>query len=157
MDKDQKLREQLVSLLKQGKAFNPMIDQLKSVHWKQTGKELQGFSHTIWEITEHIRLALHDLVEYSKDSYFQSPPWPEGYWPENSSPASEEEWKKSIEAIEKLMSEMINLVQNPENDLYEPFIANSEHNLLRQVTIAAEHTAYHAGQVAMLKAATARN
>ena len=156
MDHDQKLRNQLVKLLSQGNAFMPLFDQLDSVPFENTGVRVKGFAHTIWELTEHIRLALHDLVEYSKDSYYQSPPWPNGYWPENASLGSRKEWAESVEHINNLLNEMISMVKNASNDLLEPFKANKDHNLLRQATIIAEHAAYHSGQIAMLNKALQR-
>ncbi len=153
MNSDQKLRNHLVKLLEQGNAFTPLFEQLDSIPYENTGLRLSGFAHTIWELTEHIRLALHDLVEYAKDSYYQSPPWPDGYWPENAAPGTRKEWKESIEHIDNLLNEMINMVKDTSNDLFEPFKANADHNLMRQATIAAEHAAYHAGQIAMLKKA----
>jgi hypothetical protein len=156
MDTDKKLREQLVKLLKQGNAFSPLSKQFESIPYDVAGERIEGFSHTVWEITEHIRLALHDLIEYSKDSHFQSPPWPDGYWPKNPGPASQKEWVESVQQINDLIGEMIHMIQDPSNDLFEPFEANPDHNLLRQATIAAEHTAYHGGQVAMLSKAIER-
>ncbi len=148
--KDQKLRDQLVTMMRQGNAFTPLPDLLESIPYDVTGKQVEGFSHTVWELTEHLRIALHDLVEYSKDSHYASPPWPDGFWPDRPAPASEEAWQESIKQIKALTDEMICLVRNPANDLFEPFEANSEHHLLRQATIVAEHNAYHAGQIAMI-------
>ena len=156
MNNDQKLRNHLVKLLEQGNAFTPLLGQLNAVPYENTGLRLEGFAHTIWELTEHIRLALHDLVEYSKNSYYQSPPWPDGYWPENAAPGSRKEWSESIEHIDNLLNEMVNMVKDTSNDLFEPFKANAEHNLLRQATIAAEHAAYHGGQIVTLHKALQR-
>jgi hypothetical protein len=148
--KDQKLRDQLATMMRQGNAFTPLPDLLESIPYDVTGQKVEGFSHTVWELTEHLRIALHDLVEYAKDSHYASPPWPDGFWPDQPAPASEEAWQESIEQIKALTEEMICLVRNPANDLFEPFEANSEHHLLRQATIVAEHNAYHAGQIAMI-------
>lgn len=156
MDNTQQLRERLVKLLQQGSAFKPLPETLKTIPFEVTGQQMEGFAHTVWELTEHLRLALHDLVEYSKDSHFQSPPWPDGYWPKNPAPASEKEWQNSLQQINDLREEMIRMVQDTSNDLFEPFKANPDHNLLRQATIAAEHTAYHGGQIAMLSKAIER-
>jgi hypothetical protein len=151
METEQLIRKQLVSLIRQGNAFNPLANVLEDIPYKLTGKKIEGSDHTIWEITEHIRICLYDLVEYSKDSYFKSPPWPDGYWPEKTFPGSEKEWLESIERIKELTEEMIQMVQDPKRDLYEPFAANPSHHLLRQATIVAEHNAFHTGQLAMLK------
>jgi len=156
MDNEQKLRNQVVKLLEQGNAFMPVIEKLKSIPYKNTGVRAENFSHTIWELTEHIRLALHDLVEYSKDSHHQSPTWPDEYWPDKPEPGSREQWLESAEQINHLLNEMINMVHDSSNDLFEPFAANPEHHLFRQATIAAEHTAYHGGQIAMIDKAIQR-
>lgn len=153
MPDDQKLRDQLVKLMKGGNAFFPLPEVLDSTPYEITSKKPEGFVHTIWEITEHIRICLHDLVEYSKSSYFQSPPWPEGYWPKNTGPESKEEWESSVGHIKALLEEMIDMVLDSSNDLFKPFAANPDHNLLRQATIVAEHNAYHNGQIVLLRKA----
>lgn len=151
MSEDKKVRDQLVMLMKGGNAFIPLSEVLDSTPFEITGKKPEGFSHTIWELTEHIRICLHDLVEYSKNSYFQSPPFPEGYWPESTSPKSKEEWKDCVNHIKRLLNEMIERVSDPSIDLVEPFAANPNHNLLREANIVAEHNAYHAGQIVQLR------
>ncbi|MBS3770664.1 MAG: DinB family protein [Bacteroidales bacterium] len=152
-DSEQKLRDQLVTMIRQGNAFRSLPQLLDSISYEATGKQVEGFPHTVWELTEHLRIALHDLVEYSKDSHYQSPPWPEGFWPKHSKPRSSEEWKESVRHINDLMEEMVSLVQDPSNDLFQPFDAHPDHHLLRQATIVAEHNAYHGGQIAMLSKA----
>ncbi|MBS3808005.1 MAG: DinB family protein [Bacteroidales bacterium] len=151
-----KLREQLAALISQGNAFTPLPQLLDSIPYEVTGQQVEGFSHTVWELTEHLRIALHDLVEYSKDSHFQSPPWPDGFWPDEPGLASREGWDESVRQIKALQEEMIEMVLDPANDLFEPFVANPDHHLLRQATIVAEHNAYHAGQIAMLSKALGR-
>ena len=150
MENDHLLRNQLVRLIRQGNAFTALPQLLDTVPYEITGQRVEGFSHAIWEIVEHIRIALHDLVEYSKDSYYQSPPWPDGFWPEQREARSIEAWNNSEQHINALWEEMIDMLNNPANDLFEPFAANSGHNLLRQGTIVAEHNAYHGGQIAMI-------
>lgn len=151
------MRGQLAALIRQGNAFTPLPRVCESIPYEVTGQQVEGFSHTVWELTEHLRIALHDLVEYSKDSHYPSPPWPDGFWPDQPGPSSEEEWQESVRQIQALQQEMIEMVQNPENDLFEPFAANPNHHLLRQATIAAEHNAYHGGQIAMLSKAIQRS
>ncbi|MCF8335325.1 MAG: DinB family protein [Bacteroidales bacterium] len=152
-DQNKKLRDQLVTMISQGNAFRPLPQLLDSIPYEITGEQVEGFVHTVWELTEHLRIALRDLVEYAKDSYYQSPPWPEGYWPKYPEPRSKEEWQESIRHINDLIKEMIERVQDPSFDLFEPFAANPNHHLLRQATIVAEHNAYHAGQIALLSKA----
>ena len=149
-DREQILRNQLVTMIRQGNAFTPVPQLLDSIPYEITGKHIEGYGHTVWELTEHLRIALHDLVEYSKDSHYQSPPWPEGFWPGTPAPPSREEWEESVKRIKELMEEMVEMVQDPSNDLFEPFAANPNHHLLRQATIVAEHNAWHGGQIAVV-------
>ena len=134
-----------------GNAFIPLGRVLDSTPFEIVAVPVIGYPHTIWELTEHIRLALHDLVEYSKDSWYQSPPWPEGYWPEHRAPESQQTWLASVAEIKRLIGEMVELISDPEIDLYSPFEAYGKHHLLRQATIVAEHNAYHNGQIVMLR------
>ena len=152
-EEDQMLRDQLETMIRQGNAFRPLPQLLDSIPFDITGKQVEGYSHTVWELTEHLRIALHDLVEYSKDSHYQSPPWPEGFWPDHPKPGSKEQWQQSVNHINELMEEMIDMVQDPSNDLFEPFTANKNHHLLRQATIVAEHNAWHGGQIAVVSKA----
>jgi len=155
-EEDKKLRDQLVAMIRQGNAFRPLPQLLDSIPFEITGKQVEGYDHNIWELTEHMRIALHDLVEYSKDSRYQSPPWPEGFWPDHLKPRSKEEWQQSVKHINELMEEMIEMVDDPSMDLFEPFSANPDHHLLRQATIVAEHNAWHGGQIAVVSKAAGR-
>ena len=154
-EQEQKLRDQLEVMIRQGNAFRPLPQLLDSIPFDILGNQVEGFDHTLWELTEHLRIALHDLVEYSKDSH-QSPPWPEGFWPKNRGPRAKQEWQESIRHINELLEEIIEMVQDPSRDLFEPFSANPDHHLLRQATIVAEHNAWHGGQIALVKKAVER-
>lgn len=46
---------------------------------------------------------------------------------------------------------MVQLVQDPANDLFEPFGPGSGQNLLREAMLVAEHNAYHLGQIVVLR------
>ena len=52
------------------------------------GEVPPGFSHSAWELMEHLRIAFWDIVEFTRDARHKSPPWPKGYWPPTPGPAA---------------------------------------------------------------------
>src|SRR5580700_9411441 len=99
MNHDNALREHLVTLLR-GKGahadFNEVIEGLPP---RLRGKKPKGADHTPWELLEHLRIALWDLLEFSRDAHHKSPEWPVGYWPPTPAPPDEQAWDKSVGAF----------------------------------------------------------
>lgn len=147
---DALLREELTTLLWQGNAFVPMLQVLEKVPATMAGKVMPGYPHSIYSLTRHIHIALHDLLEYTTNPLFTSPPWPEGYWPEETAPRNEAHWHETIQNLSNCMARAGRLIQDSELDFWAPLPANARHHAFRQMTIAITHNAYHAGQVVML-------
>ena len=59
----------------------------------------EGAPHSAWELLEHIRIALEDIVRFSQSADYESPPWPKGYWPSSPAPKDEGEWHDCVRAI----------------------------------------------------------
>lgn len=150
MDAEEEARNHLINLMDGTQAhvaFEEVVNN--TIPFGLRGIMPEKMPYSIWHLVEHIRLAQHDLLEYSKDSFFQSPPWPEGYWPESKSPIDEEEWNNSLETIKKDFQEMQELIKT--QPLFEPFVNGSGHTLFRQAMLMAEHRTYHTGQLITLR------
>jgi hypothetical protein len=104
-------------------------------------------------LLEHIRLALADILEFSRDARHKSPPWPDGYWPKTAAPPSDGAWDKSIKAVEEHVEAMRKLVADPSHDLFAPLPHGTGQTLLREVLLAADHNAYHLGQLVLVRRA----
>lgn len=143
-------------LLEQMSGRNAHVDFYKSVEGlrlEELGQKPEGFDHSIWELVEHIRIAQHDILEFSRDPEYESPNWPEGYWPDKTSPADKKEWESSLETIERESKEMEELIKNPENDLLAPFPHGDGQTLFREAMLIVDHNAYHIGQIVQLRKA----
>jgi hypothetical protein len=151
MKQDQPLRNQLTKLLRSGQAFTPLADLLAGITAGEAGKMVPGLPYTLWQLIEHLRITLYDILEFSRDPAYQSPEWPAGYWPADAAPASAAELEKSIQTIAAGVEAMIRLVQDPARDLFEPFAHGQGQNLLREAMLVAEHNAYHLGQIVVLR------
>jgi DinB family protein len=145
------VREQVIKLLAGGQAHVTFEDVVKNFPAKLRGVKPKGVPHTAWELLEHIRIALWDILEFSRDAKHVSPSWPEGYWPKTQKPPSDAAWKKSVAAIRKHLAAMQKLVGNPKTDLNAKIPHGTGQTILREALLVADHNAYHIGQLLLVR------
>jgi DinB superfamily len=148
---DSVLRQQLLELLRGGSAHADLDTCLGQLPPALYGSKPNGAPYSAWELLEHLRLALHDLLVFSTDSHYLAPDWPEDYWPSAEAPGSPEQWQTSVNAIKADLAEFEKLIQNPETNLYAKIPWGDGQTLLREVLIAADHNSYHLGQIVLLR------
>jgi len=149
MPKDQhhQLRQQLADLLAGGNAHAKFEDVVDDIDPSVRGAKPDRFPHTAWMLLEHMRIAQWDILEFSRDSKHQSPPWPSGYWPKEEAPPDEAAWNKSIRQFRHNRKEMQALVRNPKTDLFARIAWGDGQTLLREALLVADHNSYHLGQL----------
>ncbi len=145
------VREQVIKLLQGGQAHVTLDDVVKDFPAKLRGIKPEGAPHTAWQLLEHMRIALWDILEFSRDAKHVSPAWPAGYWPKTDKPANDAAWKKSIASIKKDLLAMQKLVEDPKTDLYAKIPHGTGQNILREALLVADHNAYHIGQMLLLR------
>ena len=109
-----------------------------------------GSPHNAWQLLEHMRLALDDLLDFCENSNYLAPKFPEGYWPRNEKPSTDE-WDRSVAAVVAALKQFEDLVANHDSNLYAKIPWGDGQTLLREVLIAADHTSYHLGQFVLLR------
>jgi hypothetical protein len=147
MDEDAKLREQLAFHMSGRGAhidFDAAVDKLP---FDMTGKRVPNLTHTTWQLVYHLQIVQWDILEFCRNPSHVSPEYPSGYWPRDLAPTSEEQWLKAIASFQADLKDMIDLVKNPENDLFVPFPHGSGQNLLREAILVIDHNSYHIGQL----------
>lgn len=147
---DQALREHLVYLLKDGGAHAKFDDVIKNFPAEVRGKKIDNFPHTAWMLVEHMRIAQRDILEFSRNPKHTSPTFPDGYWPKTEAPPSAAAWAESIQSFRSDLKAMEELVSNPKTDLYAPIPWGDGQTVLREAMLAADHNAYHLGQLVTL-------
>ena len=145
------LREHIIYLLNGGGAHARFDDAVKNMPEELRGIRPEGFPHTAWMLLEHLRLAQWDILEFSRNSKYKSPEWPKGYWPKTEAPPSAAAWNKSIQQFRKDLKSMQDLVANPKTDLLAPIPWGDGQTILREALLAADHNAYHLGQLVDLR------
>jgi hypothetical protein len=148
---DAALRKHLVELLTGGHAHATFEQAVKDLPVELRGKTPKGAEHSPWQLVEHLRLAQSDILEFSRDAKHQSPKWPDGYWPKEKAPADEKAWDKSLRAFKKDLKEMSALVEDPKTDLFAKIPHGDGQTILREALLAADHNAYHIGQLVLVR------
>jgi uncharacterized damage-inducible protein DinB len=149
---DRVLREQLTTLLKGGQAHTPVGKAIAGFPEHLRGERPQGIPYSGWQLLEHMRIAVSDLLDFATNSEYREKKWPEDYWPKEAAPPSAEAWERSARALVADLDEFARLVHDPNSNLYDtiPWGKHGE-TLLREVLLAADHTAYHTGELIVLR------
>jgi hypothetical protein len=90
------LRSQLVELLREGQAHVKAESALANVGAQFRNVRPAPEVHSVWEELEHLRIAQEDILRYTIDPLWESPKWPDGYWPKASEKLSDEMWQASV-------------------------------------------------------------
>jgi DinB superfamily len=151
MPDDSSLRNHLLELLRGGQAHTTFDDAVKDMPLNLAGVRHPGAPYSAWELLEHIRFAQKDILEFSRSADYVSPKWPEGYWPKSPAPAGAREWTGSVDAVLRDRAAFEALVKDPANDLYRKFPWGDGQTLLRETLLIADHTAYHVGQLVLVR------
>lgn len=145
------LREQIAKQLNSHEAhagFDKAVDDLSP---DLRGKKPKGAPHSAWQLLEHIRIAQWDILEFTRNPEHKSPKWPEGYWPETTDPPDDAAWNHSIAQVKRDRKALQDLVRDPKHDLLAEIPGGTGQTLLREALLAADHLAYHVGELVFLR------
>lgn len=151
MPNDQALREHLIQLLDGGQAHATFDSAVRGFPLSKIGVQPKGLPYSGWQLLEHMRIAQHDIVEFSLSPDHVSPVWPGGYWPSSPAPERESHWTRSVRAVRKDLAEFQALVRDPKQNLYRKFPWGDGQTLLREALLIADHNSYHIGQLVLLR------
>ncbi|RPD40712.1 DinB family protein [Chitinophaga barathri] len=141
----------LKELLDGGHAHATFEQAVKGLPAKLQGQVPDGMPYSIWQLVEHIRITQLDILEFSRDPDYESPKWPEGYWPAERAPENAAAWEESIAQIARDRKTFTELLEAPEADLFTPFPHGTGQNLLREAMLIADHNSYHTGEIIVLR------
>ena len=143
---DKVLREALVEMLTKGNAHVTVDKALAGLEAALRARRPAESVHSVWEELEHMRLAQEDILRYTLDQGWESPDWPQGYWPA-AEPPDDAAWKASVAQFHADLEEVCALVRDPARDLTARLPQGQGRTYMRQVLLVADHNAYHLGQI----------
>ncbi len=147
------LVEQLLALLRGGQAHATFEEAVKDFPTEYRGTVPQGLPYSAWQLLEHLRITQRDILDFSAPPTggYQPIEWPAGYWPKSAEPPSAHAWDASVAEVRKDRETFEKLLSKPDADLYKPFRWGEGQNLLREALLIADHTAYHVGELILLR------
>jgi hypothetical protein len=151
MTAERSLRDLLAKVLDWESAHLRFDEAVKDFPPELRGVRPPGAPHSAWELLEHLRIALWDIVEFSRDGNHVSPEWPSGYWPPWPAPPSEAAWDQSVAAYRSSLRTLQAMAGDETNDLHARIPHGEGQTLLREVLLAADHNAYHLGQLVFVR------
>jgi hypothetical protein len=145
------LRDQLLALLDGGHAHMPFDMIVAEMPLGATNSKPPNFNYTPWHLLEHMRLAQHDILEFIRDPEYQSPPWPEGFWPPEDKTTDEAGWQRSVSRFQADLAAIRELVRSKDTDFFAPIPHARDYTIFREVLVVADHNAYHLGELITLR------
>jgi uncharacterized damage-inducible protein DinB len=110
-----------------------------------------GAPHSAWQLLEHMRLAQHDILDFSRNPNYKPMKWPDDYWPQADAPPHPSAWDASVQAFKDDARALDQLVNDTQHDLFAPLPHGDGQTLLREALLVATHNSYHLGQLVFLK------
>jgi len=142
---------ELTALLAGGNAHATLEQALADLPPALRNERVPEVPYTIWHLVEHLRIAQHDIVEFTLNPAHVSPEWPAGYWPARTAVVDEAGWQAALRALALDQQRFTDLLENPATDLTTPLAHGDGQNVLREALLIGDHAAYHIGEIILLR------
>jgi uncharacterized damage-inducible protein DinB len=152
MDALQQMRGLLARQLDWGEAHVGFERALADFPEESMGVVPPGFAHTGWQFLEHMRRAQADILDFCVNPGYVYPGSLDDYWP-GAAPSPGESWEDTVAAFSEDREALKRLALDESVDLFAPVpTARSEsQTVARGLILAADHNAYHLGQLVALR------
>jgi hypothetical protein len=148
---DRALRDHLLELLRGGSAHADLSTVLDDFPPELTGAKPKNVPYSPWQLLEHIRFTVTDLLLFSTDPKYVAPQWPDDYWPAKEAAPQRREWESSVSALKADLAAFEGIVQDSKSNLYAKIPWGEGQTLLREVLLASDHTSYHLGELVLMR------
>jgi uncharacterized damage-inducible protein DinB len=148
------LRDHLVRVLEWEDAHVGFDKVVAGIPRDKRGTRPAGLEHSAWQLVEHMRLAQEDILDFCVNAaYTRSMKWPDDYWPNDAAPPNENAWRVSITSYTRSRDELQQLAREVPDLTATVPTGEGHQTYLRAILLAADHTAYHVGQLVALRRA----
>ena len=151
MTDDLAIRDQLRRLLEWEDAHVGFDTAVASIPVKLRGTKPKGLPYSAWQLIEHLRIAQADILEFCRNPKYKELKWPDDYWPSKAAPPSTSAWDKSVRQFRKDRKALQQLATDASIDLGARIPHGSGQTYLRELLLAADHAAYHIGELVLLR------
>lgn len=151
MSVDAVLRDHLGRLLSWEDAHAGYDTAVAGIASDLQGIRPEGLPHSAWEIVEHLRITQHDILDFCRDPAYRERDWPADYWPPAPAPPDPDAWEASLRAYREDRRALQQLATDPSVDLAARIPHGSGQTYLRELILVADHSAYHVGQLVLVR------
>lgn len=151
MSTDKEIREHVSKVLDWGDAHADFEAVLDGIPPAQRGVQPDGLPYSAWQLLEHLRLAQLDIYDFCVNAKYTQMKWPDDYWPKSPEPPSDAAWDKSLEGYRRDLEKLQALAMDTSIDLTARIPHGEGQTYLRELLLVADHTAYHLGQLVLVR------
>ena len=144
-------RAQITKALDWGEAHVDFDAALEGLPADKRGVVPPGGQYSVWQLLEHMRIAQHDILDFSVNPNYKEMKWPDDYWPKSPEPPSSAAWDESIASFKRDREAVKQLVADPKIDLYAKIPHGSGQTYVREAFLIIDHNAYHLGQIVAVR------
>ena len=148
---DRALRDHLLELLRGGSAHADLATVVDDFPVELAGIRPKNVPYSPWQLLEHIRSTVSDLLSFSTDPKYTAPSWPDAYWPAKEPAPKPGEWENSVKALKADLTAFEGIVRDSKSNLYAKIPWGEGQTLLREVLLASDHTSYHLGELVLIR------
>jgi uncharacterized damage-inducible protein DinB len=145
------MRTQLAKALDWGEAHADFDAAVKDFPPALRGRRLEGLPYSAWQILEHLRIAQHDILDFSRNAKYKEMKWPDDYWPSSQKPPSSGAWDESVRAFKEDRQALQKLAADTSVDLEAKIPHGEGQTYMRELVLVIDHTAYHVGQLVLVR------
>jgi hypothetical protein len=151
MNDDSSVRDHLSRLLSWDDAHVSFDKALDGIPESLQSQRPSNLPYSLWQLVEHLRLAQHDILEFCRNPDYRELRFPDDYWPASAAPPSSAAWHESIRQVREDRDAFRRLAVDPKVDLTARIPHSSGQTVLRELLLVADHTAYHVGELVMVR------
>ncbi|MBJ6801908.1 DinB family protein [Geomonas propionica] len=151
MAADAAMRKELLALLQGGNAHFDFEEVLTDLPPESINAKAPNTHYSLWHFVEHLRIAQWDILEFIRNPAHRSPEYPAGYRPPPDRTTDETGWRESCDRFLADLEALKDMVRDEKTDLLAPLPHAPGYSIFREVLLAADHNAYHIGEIAILR------
>lgn len=151
MDGSEGLRGLLARQLDWGEAHVRFGRAVAAMPYELQGVRPSGFSHSCWQLLEHMRRAQADILDFCVNAEYVYPVSMDEYWPA-AVPPEAASWDAAVSAFETDLDALRRLALDESVDLLAavPTASSATQTYARELILVTDHNAYHLGQLVAL-------
>jgi DinB superfamily len=149
----QVVREALVLNLRVGDAHQTFGDAISDFPIDAINVRPPNVKYSFWHLVEHVRFCQAEMLDYLENPGYRAVTFPDDYWPEPTTEASEQQWYDTIAAYNQDVDRIVSFIMNEALDIYTvaPHAWEPHHTPVHTLLVMADHAAYHGGEFGILR------